>query len=115
MREYHAYPHHSVAIDGRIIGPHLSCFVPCVLRVLSEDVALVSTADWASLPDRVYLWQARTGIIFKCGVEWEQDGTLFGLNFIDDESRPRRQALIQACVGIGSESAFAPRLPVTAH
>ncbi len=86
-----------VRIEGKLMSPDMSFCVDVVIRNLSEDGAMVSAlAPADTIPELVYLWQARTRTLFECQVQWCKDNRLIGLHFTDDCSRLSVRNLIDA-------------------
>ena len=78
-----AFVRQQVHIDAKIAAPDMSSCVDCVVVDISENGALVSASrNAAAIPDRVYLWQSKTGIVFECEVRWRKLN-LVGLRFVD--------------------------------
>ena len=109
MNERRAVERYEVRIAGKLISPDMSDCVDVVIRDLSEDGALVTSTVPASLPERIYLWEARKGTIFECGVRWRRLDRFFGLHFTDSAGRARRRALIEAATSAPVEDRPRPR------
>jgi hypothetical protein len=97
MDDRRAFRRHPVQIEGKLISPDMLHCVDVLIRDLSEEGALVSSSVPAGFPERGYLWQARTGTLFECAVQWRKNGRLFGLRFADASCRARLRALIASC------------------
>jgi hypothetical protein len=91
-----AFTRHQVAIPGKVLSPDLSSCVGCTVKDVSEGGVLVSLADQSELSDRIYLWQAETGVSIPCEVRW-QKLNLVGLKFADVNS-PAVRALTRICL-----------------
>jgi hypothetical protein len=88
MQDRRAHPRYGVRIEGKLISPDMSMCVDVLIRNLSEDGALVSVlAPIDVIPERVYLWQARTRTLFECSVQWRKSENLLGLRFTEECSR----------------------------
>jgi PilZ domain len=85
---------HQTRKAGRIIFFDAPCFIECLIRNISEDGALVSMPLSVSLPDRVVLWEERTGVIYQCDVRWKREH-MVGLQFTDICGRRERRALLE--------------------
>jgi hypothetical protein len=96
MHRERAFTRHLVSIGAKILSPDLATCVECVVKDISEGGALVALRGEASVPDRIYLWQARTGASFECEVRWRKLN-LVGLKFIDADALELR-ALLSTCV-----------------
>jgi PilZ domain len=96
MDDRRASTRNAVHIAGKLLSPDLLCSVEVVIKDLSETGALVSAVDRAAFPDRGYLWEAKTGTLFECSVQWRKNDKLFGLRFTDASARTRLRALIAA-------------------
>ena len=84
-------------IDAKIAAPDMSSCVDCVMMDISEGGALVSAGrNAAAIPDRVYLWQSKTGTVFECEVRWRKLN-LIGLKFIDCARGAKVRAVIDRC------------------
>jgi len=95
MLRERAYLRQRVSIDGKILSPDLVTCVDCVVKDVSPGGALVSIRGEATVPDRIYLWQSRTGTSLECEVRWRKLN-LVGLKFVEAESLAVR-ALVKAC------------------
>ena len=91
MRERSA--HRLISIDGKIIGRGIN--IDCVIRDISEDDAVVSTAMPADVSGKIYLWERSTTAIFECDIRWQSKSSLFALDFSDDGGKARRRALVE--------------------
>jgi hypothetical protein len=106
MQDKRASPRHKVSFTGKLLSADLSLCVNCVVEDLSVGGAQVRVPVRETVPDRIYLWQSKTGGFFECDVRWRKPG-LMGLHFIDIASRQKSRALIERCgfgVGPGSFS-----------
>jgi hypothetical protein len=119
MHERRAFPRYQVSVAGKLVSPDMSCCVDIEIRDLSEDGAFVSSKVPVSLPDRIYLWEAKRGTIFECAVRWRRLDRFFGLQFTDSASRARRRALIEAATSPSladrPQAVARPRLAVSAR
>jgi hypothetical protein len=89
-----AFPRFEVRIPGKLLWASGTCTSACRITDLSESGARVDTAVFTSVPERIDLFEAKTGNIFECVVRW-QCGTQIGLQFVDLCSRSKRRALIE--------------------
>ncbi|MFM9846583.1 MAG: PilZ domain-containing protein [Hyphomicrobiaceae bacterium] len=96
MQEKRAFPRYDVEIEGRLIFADGACVLDCVIIDISESGARIKTALDVVAPHRVYLWQAKTAMVFECEVRW-QERKLIGLLFVDICGRQMRKSLIEAC------------------
>jgi hypothetical protein len=80
-------------IDGKVIAPSSSLWADCRILDMSESGAVVAAIVPDPAPERLYLWQASTSVLFECNVIWQRSGTL-GLRFTDPLARaPTRASL----------------------
>lgn len=96
MHRERAFTRHQVRIEAKILSPDLVSCIECVVMDVSRGGALVSVRSAATVPDRVYLWQAKTETILECEVRWRKFG-LIGLKFIEQDT-DELNTLIEACV-----------------
>ena len=97
MDERRAYPRHRTCVVGKLVAPDLAGAVDIVILDLSEAGALVRAATATpQVPERVYLWQSRTGTLFECHVRWRKNDRLFGLQFTELCDAESRRALVNA-------------------
>jgi hypothetical protein len=96
MQEKREFPRYDVEIEGRLIFADGTCVLDCVIIDISESGARIKTALDVVAPHRVYLWQAKTAMVFECEVRW-QERKLIGLLFVDICGRQMRRSLIEAC------------------
>jgi len=88
MHDRRNLPRYGVRIEGKLMSPDMTFCIDVVIRNLSEDGALISALAPADLiPERVYLWQARTRTLFECKVQWRRADRLLGLRFTEQCSR----------------------------
>lgn len=90
-----AHARKQVSIEAKVLSPDLSECVDCIVNDVSEGGALISLRSDARVPDRIYLWQARTQTSLECEVRWRRLN-LVGLKFIAPESVEAR-ALMKVC------------------
>jgi hypothetical protein len=110
MHDRRAHPRYGVRIEGKLMSPDMSFCVDVVIRNLSEDGALVNALAPASdIPERVYLWQARTRTLFECRVQWRKSDRLIGLSFTEECSRLSVRDLLATAVPAQQAKAFAGR------
>jgi hypothetical protein len=99
MLDRRSHPRYGVKIEGRLMSPDLSFHVDVVIRNLSLDGALIQAlAPASAVPERVYLWQARTKTLFECEVQWRKNNRLIGLRFTRECNRLSIRALLDAAV-----------------
>ncbi len=99
MRDRCEFPRYAVQIEGKLMAPDMSFCVDVMINDLSEDGALLSALAPADLvPERAYLWQARTRTLFECTVKWRKNHRLLGVQFADASSRQHRRKLIELVV-----------------
>lgn len=97
MQDRRTQPRYDVQIEGKLMSPDMALCVDVVVRNLSEDGAMISALAHANMvPERVYLWQARTRTLFECQVRWRKNDRLLGLHFTENCSRLSVQALLDA-------------------
>jgi hypothetical protein len=68
--------------SAKIILADEPCYIGCTIRSISRYGALVTTQIAVALPCNVFLWDASTGLIYDCHVEWRKQ-SLVGLRFND--------------------------------
>jgi hypothetical protein len=95
MSDRREFPRYEVQIEGKLMSPDMSFCVDVMINDLSEDGALLSALAPVDLvPERAYLWQAKTRTLFECTVKWRKNHRLLGVQFADASSRPHRRKLI---------------------
>lgn len=87
-------PRFEVRIPGKLMWANGASSKDCTIKDLSEGGAKLDTTVFTSVPDKVNLFEGKTGNIFECAVRWQQ-GAMIGLQFIDMCSRAKRRALIE--------------------
>ena len=104
MQDQRKHTRQKVHVDGKITSPDMTFCVDCVMKDVSEGGALVSTLDNAEgMPDRIYLWQSKTGTVFECEVRWRKFN-LVGLKFIDVCGHTKSRHLIDSVTPNASAS-----------
>lgn len=99
MHERRTQHRYGVRIEGKLMSPDMSFCVDVVVRNLSEDGALISAlASAGDIPERVYLWQARTRTLFECTVQWRRHDRFVGLKFTQNCSRLSVRDLLDKAV-----------------
>ena len=88
-----SFPRYEVWIPGKLLWGNGAYARDCIIRDLSEGGACVDTTVFVNVPDRVDLFEGKTGTIFECAVRWQRDD-LVGLQFVDICSRTRRRTLL---------------------
>lgn len=71
-------------------------FVECIIRNISEDGALLSLVVSVQLPQRILLWEERTGCLYECHIRWRKEH-MVGVHFTDVCGRAMRHALLERC------------------
>jgi hypothetical protein len=105
MNDRRALPRYEVQIEGKLMSPDMSFCVDVLIKDLSEDGALVSALAPANLvPDRAYLWQAKTRTLFECTVQWRKNQRLLGVQFTGTGSRERGRSLVEAATSVWRRS-----------
>ena len=94
MDSRRAFSRFEVRIPGKLIWANGASAKTCAIQDLSESGARIDTAVFTSVPDKLELFEGRTGNIFECLVRWQQ-GAQIGLQFVDMCSRAKRRALIE--------------------
>jgi hypothetical protein len=89
-----AFDRFEVRIPGKLMWANGSQSKACTIKDLSEDGACADTMAFISVPDRLDLFEGKTGNIFECAVRWQRN-ELIGLQFLDLCSRAKRRALIE--------------------
>jgi hypothetical protein len=96
MQDLRSYERQAVHIEGKIASPDMSACVACVVLNISDGGALVSLCrNTSPIPDRVYLWQAKTGTVFECEIRWRKLNFI-GLRFVDGAGSAKARAVIDA-------------------
>lgn len=85
---------HEVQIGGKLIWSDGARIMDCVIVDLSTSGACVETASTAILPEKLDLFEGKSGNVFECQVRWKNVSRA-GLLFLDMSTRSKRQALIE--------------------
>jgi hypothetical protein len=93
METRRAFARFEVRIRGKLMWAD-GAFHDCLIYDLSEDGARVDTTVLTDVPDRVDLFEGKTGNIFECCVRWRKVGQI-GLQFVDVCNRSKRRSLIE--------------------
>jgi hypothetical protein len=116
MQNRRVHPRYGVRIEGKLMSPEMALCVDVVIRDLSEDGALINVLAPASIvPERVYLWQARTRTLFECKVQWRKSDRLLGLRFTEECSRLSVRDLLAAAAPayvVAQQCLATPRMPM---
>ena len=92
-----AHPRFSTSLDGRLLSLDGRCNYTCVITDVSEGGARVSTAEFGLVPNRIFLFEAKSADIFECEVMWRRAGEV-GLRLIDSACRSSRKTLLGLCL-----------------
>jgi hypothetical protein len=92
--ERRAFPRHQLNRNGKIILADESCYIDCAIKNISEGGALVTMQVSIPLPSSVFLWDAKTGIIYDCNVQWRKQN-MVGLRFTGLCGRAMRRILFE--------------------
>jgi hypothetical protein len=99
-----ALPRHLVDFNAKLVLVDGSRVVDCCIVDMTADGARIEVG--IGIPDRVYLWELQTNMVFECAVRW-REGKEVGVHFITDCSRVMRQAIVEACSrGLAPSAAF---------
>ena len=91
-----AHPRFATRLEGRLLSLDGLCNYACVITDVSESGARVRTAESGLVPNRVFLFQAKSSDIFECDVMWRRPGEV-GLRLIDSAGRTSRKTLLALC------------------
>jgi hypothetical protein len=94
METRRAFPRFEVRIRGKLMWADGESSKDCVIYDLSEDGARIDTGVLTNVPDKVDLFEGKTGNIFECRVRWRKHEQI-GLQFVDVCNRAKRRALIE--------------------
>jgi hypothetical protein len=94
MDSRRAFPRFEVRIRGKLMWADGTCSRDCAIYDLSEDGARIDTGVLTNVPDKVDLFEGKTGNIFECRVRWRKYEQI-GLQFVDVCNRAKRRALIE--------------------
>jgi hypothetical protein len=94
MLDRRALPRHLVDFKARLVLVDGSRVVDCCILDMTPDGARIAVG--VEIPDRVYLWELQTNMVFECSVRW-REGKEAGIYFIKDCSKVMRQAIVEAC------------------
>jgi hypothetical protein len=83
-----AFVRHRMRINGKILAPSTGLWAECCIVDISQSGAVLTLAAPALPPNRFYLWQAKTNVLFECELQWQRDGML-RVGFVN--ARPRRR------------------------
>ena len=95
MDDRRATPRHKVDLGGKLLFPDASRIVDCRVVDMTEDGARIKFAAGLDVPDRAYLWELKTNMVFECNVRWRKAGSI-GVSF-QTCNRVMRQAIVEAC------------------
>lgn len=99
MQNRRAHPRYGVRIDGRLMSADMSFSVNVIITNLSEDGAtIMALAPVDTIPERAYLWQARTQTLFECDVQWRRKPRVIGVYFTEGCNRTSVHNLLEATV-----------------
>lgn len=76
---------------------------------MTEDGARIELFAALEVPDRAYLWERQTNMVFECAVKWRKPGVI-GVGFESTCGRVMRQAIVEAC-SLGMLATRPPALP----
>jgi hypothetical protein len=96
MIERRGFLRHQLHRNGKIILADEPCYIDCAIRNISDDGALVTMQISLPLPTSVFLWDAETGMIYNCDVQWRKQN-MVGLRFTDLCGRAMRRILLEKC------------------
>jgi hypothetical protein len=96
MLDRRALARHRVDFNGRVIVPDASSLFECRVMDMTEDGARLELFNAMEMPDRVYLWERQTNMVFECAVKWRKPGAV-GVGFEGRCGHVMRQAILEAC------------------
>src|SRR5262245_44704759 len=86
----------TVNLRSKLIFLDGSRIVDCTVEDMSEDGARIAAKRGTKPPQRFYLWERQTNMVFECVLCWRK-GSTFGVRFGDPCNRVMRQAIMEAC------------------
>lgn len=96
MQDRRALARQNVEFNGKLIFVDAARIIDCRVVDMTEDGARVELSGATEMPDRVYLWERQTNMVFECAVRWRKPGCI-GISFQGSCGRVMRQAIVEAC------------------
>jgi hypothetical protein len=96
MQDRRGLVRHQVDFNGRLIFADGSLVHDCRVLDMTQDGARIDLFAALTVPDRVYLWESQTTMVFECAVCWRKPGAI-GVRFEGSCGRVMRQAIVEAC------------------
>jgi len=102
MHDRRQLDRHRVDFNGMLISPDASRLLDCSVMDMTEDGARIELFSAMETPDRLYLWERQTNMVFECTVQWRKPGVI-GVSF-QGCGHVMRRAIVEAC-SLGSAAA----------
>ena len=91
-----AHPRFETRLKGRLLALDRRCNYNCTILDVSEGGARVCTEEFGLVPNRVFLFLAKSGDFFECEVRWRRQGEV-GLRLIDGVHGAMKKTLVGLC------------------
>lgn len=111
MQDRRTLIRHRVDFSGKLIYPDGSRLLDCRAVDMTEDGARLELVSAMEMPDRLYLWERQTNMVFECAVQWRKPGVI-GVRFQESCSHVMRQAIVEAC-SLGTITPASQRQPAS--
>jgi PilZ domain len=96
MQDRRKLVRHRVDFNGKLIYPDGTRLLDCRVVDMTEDGARLELSSAMEMPDRVYLWERQTNMVFECTVQWRKPG-VSGVRFEGSCGHVMRRAIVEAC------------------